>query len=98
MSFKPARGCGITFDSACKRERKYRIQLREFEIKPVGYMLWSKTYYHWLIAERDLQNLNHMNHETTIEQLYGQMISSNLKRSIEQHKTLCYKPLQKLMP
>ena len=97
MSWKPARGSGIMFENAFNREQKYRILLCDYMYKPVGFMEHSKTYYHWLIAERDLQKINHPSSAETIEQLYGKGIPQTTLRSLEQHKALCYKPLQRLM-
>lgn len=98
MSWKPARGSGITFENAFNREMKYRNLLCEYAYHPVGFMQYSKVYYHWLVAERDLQKLNFPNTAMTIEQLYGKQIPPSTLRNLEQHRHLCYKPLQKLMP
>jgi hypothetical protein len=98
MSWKPARGSGITFDNASNRERKYRSMLVDYMYHPVDFMQYSKTYYHWLVAERDLQKQISPSKAKSIEQLYGQMIQPSALRSLEQHRHLCYKPLQRLMP
>lgn len=97
MSWKPARGHGITYNSVCERERKYRILLSEYEYKPVGIPQFSKTYYHWLVAERDLEMINFCESKRkSIKELYGKLISPAALKSLERHKELCYKPLQKL--
>ena len=98
MSWKPCRGSGIMFDNAFNREMKYRCLLIDYQYKPVGFMQHSKTYYHWLVAERDLQKINHPSSAMSLEQLYGQMIPPSSLKSLEQHRHLCYKPLQSLMP
>lgn len=98
MSWKPCRGSGIMFDNASKRERKYRELLWDYMEKPVGFMQYSKVYYHWLIAERDLQKINFPSSAEKIEQLYGRIIPPSTLRSFEKNKSLCYKPLQRLMP
>ena len=91
--------------------------LVDYMYHPVDFMQYSKTYYHWLVAERDLQKQispskakNWLVAERdlqkqispskakNIEQLYGQMIQPSALRSLEQHRHLCYKPLQRLMP
>lgn len=64
----------------------------------VGFMQYSKVYYHWLVAERDCQKLLSPSTAKTIEQIYGSLISPSTLRSFEQNKQLCYKPLQRLMP
>ncbi|MCR4847349.1 MAG: hypothetical protein K5920_00655 [Bacteroidales bacterium] len=97
MGWKPARGSGITFNKVFNREMKYRNLLTDYQYKPVGYMEYSKTYYLWLVAERDLSELNFPHKRITIDDLYGQMISPTTLRNLEQHKELCYKPLQKYM-
>ncbi len=76
---------------------KYRNLLTDYQYKRVGYMEYSKTYYLWLVAERDLNKLNFPHLRIEIENLYGQMISPTTLRNLEQHKELCYKPLQKYM-
>lgn len=98
MSWKPCRGSGIMFENAFNREMKYRNLLIDYMYKPVGFMEYSKTYYHWLVAERDCQKLNFPSSAETIEQLYGTQIPHSTLQSLEQHKHLCYKPLQRLMP
>lgn len=99
MSWKPARGHGITFQNAYDRESKYRILLNEYRIKPVGIPQFSETYYHWLVAERDLETVNSSeSRRKSIKELYGKLISPAALKSLEQHKELCYKPLQKIMP
>ena len=98
MSWKPCRGSGIVFENAFNREMKYRCLLCEYTVRPVSIMQYSKDYYHWLIAERDLQKINSPSTCMSIEELYGTMIPANTLRNLEQHKKLCYKPLQQLMP
>lgn len=98
MSWKPCRGSGIMFEDAFNREMKYRCLLEEFKYKPVGFMQHSKTYYHWLVAERDYEKIAHPSTAKSIEQLYGTQIPPSTLRNLEQHKHLCYKPLQRLMP
>lgn len=98
MGWKPCRGSGIVFSNAFNREMKYRNLLVDYMYKPVGFMQHSKTYYHWLVAERDLQKQNHPSTAKSIEQLYGQFLPASTLQSLEQNKHLCYKPLQKLMP
>jgi hypothetical protein len=98
MGWKPCQGSGITFDNAFNREMKYRCQLSEFRVHPVGFMQWSKVYYHWLVAERDMQRLQFPSSCESIEQLYGRCIDNSTLQSFEQHKELCYKSLQRLMP
>ena len=98
MGWKPCRGSGIMFENAFNREMKYRWLLCDYLVKPVGFMQYSKVYYHWLIAERDLQRLNFPSSCESIEQLYGKGIPKSTLQSLEQHKSLCYKPLQRLMP
>lgn len=98
MSWKPCRGSGIMFDNASNREQKYRSLLCDYMYHPVGFMQYSKTYYHWLVAERDLHNLNFPSKTKTIEQVYGSFIPLSTLKNLEQHRHLCYKPLQRLMP
>lgn len=98
MSWKPCRGSGIMFDDAFNREMKYRNLLIDYQYKPVGFMRYSKTYYHWMVAERDLRKISTPSSSKSLEQLYGQMIPQSAIKSLEQHKHLCYKPLQRLMP
>lgn len=86
------------FDDAFNREMKYRSLLIDYKYKPAGFMEYSKTYYHWLAAERDLQRINFPSSAKSLEQLYGLMIPPSLLKSFEQNKHLCYKPLQRLMP
>lgn len=97
MSWKPSRGSGMTFLNASEREAKYRMKLAEYAIHPVGFMEYSKTYYHWLVAERDLQSFT-PSQALSLQQLYGRQIPASTLRSLEQHRDMCYKPLQKLMP
>lgn len=97
MSWKPSRGSGMTFLNASKREAKYRMKLAEYAIHPVGFMEYSKTYYHWLVAERDLRSFSSGTSQS-LQQLYGHQIPASTLRSLEQHRDMCYKPLQKLMP
>lgn len=94
MSWKPCRGHRIGLDDAIKREAQYRMQLHKFLYQPVGYMEWSKAYYHWLVAQRDLKNAWEPR-SCKIEDIYGQLISQNLLEQFAQHKEQCYKPLQK---
>lgn len=96
MSWKPSRGHGIAFQNAFNRECKYRTLLQEYAYKPVGIMQYSKTYYHWLVAERDKQK-SFSETKKSIEQLYGELIPSSVLRNLERHKSLCYKPLQEFM-
>ena len=98
MGWKPCRGSGIMFFDAFDREMKYRNLLTDYQYNPVGFMQYSKTYYHWLVAERDFEKLNSPSTAKSIEELYGRIIPPSTLRSLEQHKTLCYKPLQRLMP
>lgn len=98
MSWKPCRGSGIVFEKAFNREMKYRNLLISYQYSPVGFMQYSKTYYHWLVAERDLQKINFPSSSKSLEQLYGQIIPHSTLQNLEQHKSLCYKPLQRLMP
>ncbi len=98
MGWKPCQGSGIMFDNAFKRETKYRCLLCDYRVKPVGFMQWSKVYYHWLVAERDLQRLQFPSSCESIEQLYGRCIDKSTLQSFERNKELCYKPLQRLMP
>lgn len=99
MSWKPCRGHGTAITDAGERERKYRYMLYEYMSNTaVGFMEYSRTYYLWLVAERDCQKLLSPSTAKTIEQIYGSLISPSTLRSFEQHKQLCYKPLQKLMP
>lgn len=97
MSWKPCRGSGINFRNASARETKYRIMLAEYAVHPVGYMEYSKTYYHWLVAERDLRSFT-PSQALSLQHLYGRMIPASTLRNLEKHRELCYKPLQKLMP
>lgn len=97
MSWKPCRGHGTAITDAVERERKYRDILYEYIRNPVGYMQYSKVYYHWLVAERDRQKQLSPSTAKTIEQIYGSLIPLSIIKSFEQHKQLCYKPLQKLM-
>lgn len=98
MSVKPCRGCGLVFQDAFNREMKYRGLLADFDAKPVGFMKWSKAYYHWLIAERDLQRLNFPSRCKILKELYGMLVGNTILQSFEQNRELCYKPLQRLMP
>lgn len=94
MGWKPYRGSGIGFEKAFNNELKYRMRLREIETHSVGSMEHSKTYYHWLIAERNLRKFS-PTLATTLEELYGELLSESTLKSFAQHKELCYKPLQK---
>lgn len=98
MGWKPARGSGIMFEKAFNREMKYRNLLTDYMYKPVGFMEHSKTYYHWLVAALDLEKIQFPTSDRKrIEEFYGMCISTNALRSLEQHRELCYKPLQRLM-
>ncbi len=95
---QPCRGSGIVFEKAFNREMKYRGLLSDYLVKPVCIMQYSKTYYHWLTAERDLRNINFPGSGVSLEQIYGEFIPKRTLQNLEQHKNLCYKPLQRLMP
>ena len=60
--------------------------LVDYMYHPVDFMQYSKTYYHWLVAERDLQKQISPSKAKSIEQLYGQMIQPSALRSLEQHR------------
>lgn len=98
MSWKPYRGSGVVFQDAHNRESKYRTILAGYLCNPASFMQYSKTYYHWLVAERDLEKVSTPLTARSIEELYGCGIPMSTLRSFEQNKSKCYKPLQKLMP
>lgn len=97
MSWKPARGSGINFQRASERERKYRNLILDSFSHPLPIKDFSKIYYHWLVAERDLRNLNHPSERIEINDIYGDLISQNQLMCLKAHKELCYKPLRKLI-
>lgn len=98
MSCKPGKGSGIVFQDAFNREMKYRGMLCEYSERLVGFMQYSKAYYHWLVAEKDLQKITLPYRCKSVKELYGELIPKTTLRNFESHKDLCYKPLQKLMP
>lgn len=97
MSWKPCRGHGIMFQNAFDREMKYRMLLSEYAYHPVGFMEHSKTYYHWLVAERDLRNINFPSSKISIEDLFGEHISERVVEGMRRHKDLCYKKIQRFL-
>lgn len=98
MSWKPARGHGICFLKASERQLKLWGELQEAKYHPLPLMEYSKLYYHWLVAERNYQRCLSPSQAQSIEELYGTGIPASTLRNLEQHKKMCYKPLQKLMP
>lgn len=98
MSWKPARGHGICFSNALEREMKLWIKLQEAQYHPLPFMEYSKLYYYWLVAERNRQKYTTPSKAQPIEEIYGQGIPASTLRSLEQHRDMCYKRLQKLMP
>ena len=98
MSWKPARGSGICFSKAVERERKLGMELEMAKYKPLPFKAYSKLYYHWLVAERNRQQQVCPRTAQPIEKIYGTGIPMSTLRNLEQHRELCYKPLQRLMP
>lgn len=98
MSWKPCRGGGVVFKDAHDRELKYRAMLVGYLRNPASFMQYSKTYYHWLVAERDFEKVSNPLTARNINELYGCGIPMSTLRSFEQNKSKCYKPLQRLMP
>ena len=97
MSWKPYRGSGICFSKAMERERELGMKLLKAQYHPLSFMEYSKLYYHWLVAERNRQQQVCPRTAQSIEEIYGQEIPQSTLRNLEQHKELCYKPLQRLM-
>lgn len=98
MGWKPYRGSGICFQRAMERERELWRKLVDAQSHPLPFMAYSKLYYSWLVAERNWQKYALLSDAEPIEKIYGQGIPASTLRSLEQHKKLCYKPLQRLMP
>ena len=94
MSWKPYRGSGAGFENALDREREYRAQIVEKLQNPGSIKQYSKLYYHWLVAERDIRN-DCSTYRITIGDLYGRLLPPNILEQFAQHKEQCYKPLQK---
>lgn len=97
MSWKPARGSGINFQRTSERECKYRNLIWDSFSHPLSIKDFSKIYYHWLVAERDLRNLNHPSKHIDLQDIYGELISKNQLKSLETHTEMCYKPLRKII-
>lgn len=98
MSWKPSRGSGICFTRIMERERNLGMKLLMAQYHPLPFMEYSKLYYHWLVAERNRQQQVSPKTAMSIEEIYGSEIPLSTLRNLEQHRELCYKPLQKLMP
>ena len=98
MSWKPYRGSGICFSKAIERERELDMELELAKYKPLPIKEYSKLYYHWLVAERNRQQQVCPRTAQPIEEIYGTRIPATTLKNLEQHKSLCYKPLQRLMP